>query len=335
LNPAASIAARPDPIPRRTLRERLIGWAIRRQRIETREFFIGQHNIFILPSHHGLLYAAVTLIMLLCSVNYGISMGYLLTFSLVGIGVNALWRTHRNLYRLRLAKGYARPVYAGGEAQFVLRLHNPGPIPRHALHLEYQNRYSPPADVDAEGYSDVVLRVPALKRGWLRPGRFVLYTRFPLGLFRALCLIEFDMSVLVYPKPKPWPAQMQRGQDDRQGTKRQTGTEPEDFAGLREHRTGDSSRQIAWKIMARQERLLTKHFTSDTREALWLEWESLKGLDTEERLSILCHWVLEAETSSRDYGLRIPGSTLAPARGETHQRHCLETLALHGQPART
>jgi uncharacterized protein (DUF58 family) len=39
--------------------------------------------------------------------------------------------------------------------------------------------------------------------------------------------------------------------------------------------------------------------------------------------------VLEAEGQHLSYGLRLPGTRIAPSRGATHQHACLKALALY------
>ena len=65
---------------------------------------------------------------------------------------------------------------------------------------------------------------------------------------------------------------------------------------------------------------------------LWLDWDDALAADPEARLSILCHWVLQAERFGQAYGLRLPGRQIAPARGEAHRTSCLEALALFEAP---
>lgn len=65
---------------------------------------------------------------------------------------------------------------------------------------------------------------------------------------------------------------------------------------------------------------------------LWIEWDQARNPDPEARLSALTHWVLEAERLGQGYGLRIPGVTVRPDRGEGHRARCLEALALYGSP---
>ena len=64
---------------------------------------------------------------------------------------------------------------------------------------------------------------------------------------------------------------------------------------------------------------------------LWLDWDEARAPDTESRLSVLAQWVIQAERFGQSYGLRIPGTSIPPARGEAHRTRCLEALALFAQ----
>ena len=52
----------------------------------------------------------------------------------------------------------------------------------------------------------------------------------------------------------------------------------------------------------------------------------------EARLSMLCHWVLQADRFGQSYGLRLPGTVIPPNRGDAHRARCLEALALFRAP---
>ena len=162
-------------------------------------------------------------------------------------------------------------------------------------------------DVPAAGLAEVVLGVPAEKRGWSPLGRVMLETRFPLGIFRAWSYIEPDARCLIYPRPErsALPAPSAEGA---KGTLRSPTPGNDDYAGLRAYQLSDSPRHVAWKAVARNEDMLTKQFTGEAAAELWLEWARLPaGLDAETRLSRLTGWVLEAERSGVHYGLRLPG----------------------------
>jgi uncharacterized protein (DUF58 family) len=83
--------------------------------------------------------------------------------------------------------------------------------------------------------------------------------------------------------------------------------------------------------VARGQGWYTKEFGGGAPTTLWLDWDTLEGLDTEERLSVLARWVIDAQRGGELYGLKLPGTSIAPASGEQHQARCLGALALFGQ----
>ena len=101
---------------------------------------------------------------------------------------------------------------------------------------------------------------------------------------------------------------------------------------LRSYRAGDAPKLIAWKALAREQGMLTKEFSATASSELWLDWDDARAGDVEARLSVLTHWVLQAERFGQSYGLRLPGTAIAPARGESHRTRCLEALALFQEP---
>ncbi|MGA8204984.1 MAG: DUF58 domain-containing protein, partial [Woeseiaceae bacterium] len=107
----------------------------------------------------------------------------------------------------------------------------------------------------------------------------------------------------------------------------------EDFAGLRRFHDGDSPRHVAWKAYARSGQLLSKRFAGADTSSQWFDVDAVPAPDLEARLSILTRWVLDADRSREDYGLRLGASRLGPAHGDAHRRRCLEALALYGLDA--
>ncbi len=62
---------------------------------------------------------------------------------------------------------------------------------------------------------------------------------------------------------------------------------------------------------------------------LWLDWDEAIAVDVEARLSVLSQWIIQAERFGQSYGLRIPGTVIAPRRaGRPNRTRCLEALAL-------
>ena len=287
-------------------------------------------RVYIVPTRVGWLYGATLGILLIGSINYALSLGFALTFLLAGLGLAGMVHTARNLARTAVSAGRAEPVYAGEAAQFHLILDSRVPFERPSILVRHVTSGAQLViDVPAAAVAEVVLAVPAAKRGWLALGRVMLETRFPLGLFRAWSYVEPDARCLVYPRPErtPLPPTSPHAQ---RGAARAQVPGSDDFSALRGYQPSDSPRHVAWKAVARSEDMLTKQFSGESAGELWLDWRLLPaGLNLERRLSCLAGWVLAAQQSNALYGLRLPGEELAPARGDAHRAACLKALALY------
>lgn len=101
-------------------------------------------------------------------------------------------------------------------------------------------------------------------RGQYRWGPLVVASRFPLGLVRRSMVFDDQATVTVLPRlgrmrpgwsqPKPGTTQTSRTSDRRRGM-----LEGE-FLGLREWRSGDSTRWIHWRTSARKGELMVRQF---------------------------------------------------------------------------
>lgn len=312
----------------KALRQRFEAWVTRGQRPARKPVSLTRRRIYILPTRYGYAFAALLFVLFLWSINYSNSMGFAFTFLLAAVALNSMWRAHDNLLGLVIHPGGAEPVFAGQDARFIFRLENPDRSPRFGIALQWRDQPPQYADVPARGSATVTLAVPAGRRGWLRPGRIRVLTRFPLGLLQAWSWVEFEQGCLVYPRPRgrrPLPAAAASSSGGGLG---EQGLGSEDYAGFRPYVPGDSPRRIAWKAATRTDRWLVKRFTDQARPELWLDWRLLGIDNVEPRLEQLCQWVLKAEGDGRQYGLRLPGVQISPAQGDAHRRRCLEALAL-------
>ena len=294
---------------------------------------LGHRRVYIVPTRLGWMYAGALAILLLGSINYALALGFALTFLLAGLGFAGMVHTARNLAMLGVSPGRAEPVFAGENAQFRLLLDNPSRFDRPSILARHVTSGAQlVVDVAANSAAEAVLPVPAARRGRLAIGRVMLETRFPLDLFRAWSYVEPDAHCLVYPRPV-YSALPAGGGEAEGGKARAHAAGNDDFSGLRAYQVSDSPRHIAWKTVARTGDLLTKQFSEDAADELWLEWQQANpALGPEERLSQLAGWVLTAERSGARYGLRIPGTEIAPDRGDAQRAECLQALALYGVP---
>ncbi len=301
-------------------------WVFRQLGLETSPIVLDYRRIYILPTKFGVVYSMVLAAMLFGSTNYNNSMGFILTFLLAGLGLVSILHTHRNLLRLQVTAGRVLPVFAGDQIKFPICLAG-GKYDRLMLGMQAQLEPTPYLNVAAGTQNCTELIFVTTQRGLLRLEKFSIFTQYPLGLFRAWARLHIDAHGIVYPRPEsgivPFPL---TDSGDGAGLRRIVGNE--DFEGLRTYHPGDAPRHIAWKAVAREQGMLVKSFSGQAETTVWLDWAALPQLATEERLSRLARWVIDAERRGTSYGLRLPGEAIPPALGEIHKHRCLSALAL-------
>lgn len=290
---------------------------------------LDRRRVYIIPNRHGLLFAGVLGVMLLGSLNYGLSMGFALTFLVGGMFLISILHTFRNLHGLVIRAGRVEPVFAGETARFHVVLENAGLLPRWALGVQHGAELPVFLDLAPGESGEAELLMHTVRRGRLPLGRVRIVTHHPLGLVRAWGYAHPEMTALIYPAPEregPPPP----GAPEGWGHLGRPGGGQEDFHGLRPYHPGDSLRHIHWRALARDDVPRTKEFMGQGDVTVWLEWRGIEGLSEEARLSRLCRWVLTAEADGVRYGLRLPGKAIVPGHGPAHRRECLEALARHG-----
>lgn len=309
-----------------------------------------RRQLYILPTRSGAAFAVLLLTMLMTSLNYNISLGFALTFLLIGIVMACMWTAYRNLLDLEVGAGAVAPAFVGDAAVFALQVDNRDDTARIGMEARAaapkQARARGPrgsatkdvatvpteaASLTLDGQSNgaLALRLPAQRRGRLALPRVTLESRFPFGLFRVWSYADLPLATLVYPAPEtpapPLPL-IARADDAEDGALAVAADDGIDQ--LRRYRTGDPLHRIAWKHSARTGRWMSRTGQATRDPACWLDWHALPdGLDTEARLSRLCAWVLAAG-DDLDIGLRLPAVEIAPGHGAAHRRACLEALAL-------
>jgi uncharacterized protein (DUF58 family) len=310
-------------------KRRALNFARKRQGIDPTITRLRPGRVYILPTGVGLVFGLMVFAMLLGSMNYNNNLSFVLTFILGGLGFVAMHQCQRNLVGLELHFAGVEPVFAGQAARFRVAITNHSRNSRYGLRLYTDESYSEIQDLEPGESKVFVLSVMTDKRGRIPLERFGIRTLFPFELFRSWAWLHMDLSGLVYPHPAeaappPPPTQTAHGhrQHDARGE--------EDFAGLRKFHEGDSPRHVAWKAYARSGQLLSKQFAGADTSSQWFDFSQIQSDDVEQRLSILTSWIISADRTAEDYGLRLPAIAFPPAHGEAHRRKCLETLALFG-----
>lgn len=291
---------------------------------------LDKNRVYILPTKVGIIFCILLLLLLIASVNYSKSLGFMLTFLLAGLGNIIMFATWKNLAGLRLRAGGSKSVFAGEEATFAVQLENIDPQTRYSIAISHDGQESEVVDVHANGVALIHFQVAAKQRGVLNAGRFRLYTEFPAGLLVAWTWIELSMQCLVYPKPAA-KADVLSSSTIEEGEHDDRGAGLEEYTGLRKYQPGDSWRRIAWKAVARTGELHTKEFAGGQPQLQWVDFNAQMMTGTESRLSMMTRLLIDAEDKGGQYGLRLPELEISPNRGSVHLSHCLKALALYGR----
>lgn len=295
---------------------------------------LNHRRVFILPNRAGFTLAAVIIFMLVASINYSNSMGFVFTFLLASATQVSTFFSFRNLSGIEVHGLKCAPCFLGQNtsASFIIK------------ETEGRDRWGIVATIDGQQLSIAHLKphqsypinLPVLpsQRGWYSPNTLTLSSVFPFAVFRAWSPLLFAQKLLVYPRPLSFnqaipslPAALTNSSI----TSPSTGAD--DFSGFKTYQPGDPYRQINWKAWAAEKGLFSKQFSSQQSAQVWLDWHACSSANTEAKLSELCQWALTAEKAQLRYGLRLPSKLIPPANGDAHLQHCLQTLALFNLPA--
>jgi uncharacterized protein (DUF58 family) len=291
------------------------------------------HNrrLYILPTRFGYLFGVMLLFLFLAAINYQNSMAFVLTFMLTSLGIISLWHTHKNLLGIRVNLLIPRPVFCGESCELKFEISHVNQSRRYAIGIQYDQLPPVYVKLEHEGSSTGRIKLPTRRRGQFKPCGITVFTRYPTGLFHAWGWLRFDLPLLIYPRPLE-DLNLQESLIEQFDGQTSTSTiEGDDFAGLREHRIGESLRHISWKAYAQGKGLLTKTFQGQARPSLWIDWQLLTHGSLEDKLSFMTSLVLSAERESQKYGLRLPGTEIEQSYGNAHRNACLQAIAVFDQ----
>lgn len=285
------------------------------------------------PTRLGLAFLGLTILTLIGCINYGLSLGYGLTFLLGGVWIVTAAQAGRAARTLHLTWQSPPQAVAGQPLTFLANTLQDGPAGKVLIRAQaLQNGVAWPVNVlgEAAGGSMTPLHLPVAGtvRGPLKLGQVQLVAIDTFGLWHAYYPAPDSPEILVAPAPEPDapapPSQLGVGEGDT--GRRMPGHE--EFAGVRAYAAGDSPRLISWKHAARTGTLMTREFDAPAAQALSLNWDAtLSAGHTEKRLSRLAAWIAFARDHGLSFSFAIPGTTLKAAAGEAQARAALAALA--------
>ncbi len=286
---------------------------------------LSRKQISIFPTQHGFLFLVILIAMLIGSINYNNNAGFILVFLLGGMAMISIFHSFKNLVGMEIHFLSPLPVFAGQTAVFPVQVR---PLSAGCRAVRFLLAPNDPLFVSIDREKTLQMGIPALERGLLHPKALTIASYYPFGLFRFCAALPVETGCLVYPRPIPGPfrsAGIGQFLDGEEPTCRQGA---DDFQGLKQYQPGHSINRISWKALSRGRGLFIKDFTAEDSPWMMLDFDAIPGRETEFKLSRLCGMILVADRRQIEYGLRLPGFIKNPARGESHQHHCLKGLAL-------
>lgn len=309
------------------LAKKIDSYIQKKNHLNLKTYQVDRHNIYILPSKSGWLFIASLIAILTGAINYNNNMAYLLCFFLSSLGFIAMLQTHQNLNKLIIKPLTSKAVFPGQEIEFSF---NASPTDsHHHIAIETQNNHNI-LSIDQAETTEFTISDIAKQRGLQNAKRFKLFTEFPLGLFHAWTQLQLNNSVVVYPKPvnnKLLTTDFYAGNHQKSNL-----SGDDEFAGIRDFKKGDSTKSMAWKAIAKTNKLYTKEFHTETGDYLIFDFNKIDNvINLEEKLSILCYLIINASKEKIHYGLKLPNQTIEPDQGDSHKHKCLTSLALYNQ----
>ncbi|MCX7555439.1 DUF58 domain-containing protein [Xanthomonadaceae bacterium JHOS43] len=284
-----------------------------------------RRRIYVLPTPYGLFFAVLLAAMTVGGLNYNNNPALILCFLMLSLMLSCLLRGYLNLSGVRLESLDAAPVHAGEIQRLRFRFVADSRRLREGLILE-RNGQRVAFSLSDGNTADVALPQATNRRGMMPAGRFKLHSRQPLGLFEVWSWLHPDTGTLVWPAlekdPPPPPGD---GGQNRPRPQRGNSDEP---IALRDYRSGDPMRQVAWKHSARLDRLLVREYEQPAGSERLLSWDALAPMPGDSRARRLASWVVDAERQGQSSTLLMPGTRIGPGQGQAHLHACFRALAL-------
>lgn len=294
---------------------------------------LGLRNLYIVPSGFGGLWLLTSGMLYLVGINGRSNGPVLLSLLMLALLLLNLFLTHQTLQGLELQCQSPGPSCADEQAPVGLVARSS--IARMGVRLRW---LSPAGAAAGPAQHQLHLQLPAgrsavqvpwqpSRRGRQRPGRLLIETTAPMGLFRCWSYWEPPLELAIAPARRPGPVrELQRPERHRGSAALSGGQGADQFEELRPLRPEEGLARVAWTTVARGQGWYGKRFSGDQTAALWLA--PAPGRPAERALEHLCARLCSGLEQGECLGLLLPGrAEIAPASGPAHLRSCLEALA--------
>ncbi|MBK9374726.1 MAG: DUF58 domain-containing protein [Holophagales bacterium] len=296
-------------------------------------------TILVRVTNLGLGYVFTTIVVAIGATNTGNNGLYVLLSLLLGILLVSGVVSRRNVDGVDVALHGPAEVFAGEPVRFHIRLANRTDREKFALLVKVSGKAAPllfprlvPAG-DAERGVDLLFP----RRGRQKVESVLVFSGYPIGLFRKGRLHPVNEERIVYPRPKvaafPPPEAREAVDDGIDPRRKGRGAE---ILKLREAAPGDDPRDIHWPQTARQGRPIVKERASELGREIVVHLETARparaGADWdaafEEAVGEAAGLVLKFLSRGERVGLFCGDQFVPPAMGPLHRSTVLTALAL-------
>ncbi|GEM_PF-4108169 len=290
---------------------------------------LSSNKTYILPSLFGLGMIAVTFLVFIIAITFGHPFSYFITFFLVSIIVVCAFSTNSAITKLKTFHFHDTFLECDNEEMVYVSISNRefnGPMSVHAISdMSVSERIT----FITKNNSKLRFSLKSDHCGISKLSRLKIYTKYPLGIFKAWKYVDSNKKVIVYPK-RVKGKNIQQEFNFRNGVDQESSYNIEtkdEFLEHRKFRDTDSWKHIDWKAFARGRGLLTKNFSGQESSALTLEVDRNDDLTY---LGVITDELFRCYSSSIETIFLVNGDVLSRGTNKNHLYKCLRALASLG-----
>jgi len=310
------------------------GWDGIHQLVTVRHVAASDHfrfprSPFIIPTRFGGLWLLSAAVLYVVGINSRSNGPVLLALLQLSLFLLCLFVTHEALQAVELRFLEPEPSCADEPAPLRVLVHCPQPCA--GLRLRWLTPVEPAQRQQVlhltGGTSEVLMPWFPARRGLQSPGRLLIHTTVPLGLFRCWTYWEPPLLLAIAPARREGPVlEHQLPNRDAAQQAQRGGHGSDHFEELRPLRPEEGLQRVAWKTVARGQGWYAKRFAADQAAELWLS--PAPALPFEQALEHLCERLCRGLAAGECLGLLLPdGVRVAPGRGHDQLQRCLRALA--------
>lgn len=303
-------------------------WIDKRASLQKGDITLNTRSIYIIPTRFGFLFGLVLIAMLIGSINYEMNLGFLLTFLFGATVFTCMFQTYQNFNQINLAAPNTSPAFLGEDIH--ISTISQSQYTSNNITIQVNNTKTP---FNLKQRNECKLKMLSTQRGVHRIKRIKLFSVYPMGLFHIWSWVKTDIQYTVYPKPQALP---KNSLDDTHvnisGDQSSSQKGDDELYAYKAYQTGDPINRIAWKKSAQTGKLHSQEMSKNISSNYYIDWHHFENNSQEERLSHMCHLVLQSHNKNESYGLVLPDITIHPEHSEKHKHQCLLALAKFNQP---